>query len=462
MLASSSAGSHPEHAPGRDGVGPRRAHAGVLSRVLLVVALATLLVVALAPAAVGQEGDDDTEGEGAEASGESVTGDLLDADDEPVEGVELVVRLEGEEVGRGTSDAEGHWEVAVPGAGTYEVELDPDTLPEGVGLRDADRTVLDDVRVREGQAKRVVFAIGARAQGISDTEQLATLAFDGLHVGLVLAVMSVGLSLVFAVTGLTNFAHGEMVTFGALIAYLFSSSSSMDLPLLLAAALALVAGAGFGAASELALFRPLRRRRADSVALIVVTVGLSVVLRNLYLIIFGGRPRPYDEFTIQRGLDWPLISPLPKDLWVMGIAAFALAVYALALSRTRLGTATRAVADSRELAESSGIDVQVVLLTVWIGAGVMAALGGVLWGTTENIVWDMGFTLLLLMFATSVLGGIGSAYGPIVGGIVIGVTAQVSTFWVDSKFRIGVALAILIVTILFRPQGILGRRERIG
>jgi neutral amino acid transport system permease protein len=458
MLASSSRGVHVEPQGGPR----RRPGAALVCRVVLVAALAMLVVVALAPAAVAQEGDGESGGDGAEPSGESILGDLVDADDEPVEGVELVVRLDGAEVGRATSGADGHWEVAVPGAGTYEVELDPDTLPEGVSLRDADRTVLDDVRVRAGQAKRVVFAIGAGAQGISDTEQLATLAFDGLHVGLVLAVMSVGLSLVFAVTGLTNFAHGEMVTFGALIAYLFSSSSAIDLPLVLAAALALLAGAAFGGVSEMALFRPLRRRRTNSVALIVVTVGLSVVLRNLYLIIFGGRPRPYDEFTIQRGLDWGLISPLPKDLWVMGIAVTALAAYTLAVSRTRLGTATRAVADSRELAESSGIDVQVVLLTVWIGAGVMAALGGVLWGTTESIVWDMGFTLLLLMFATSVLGGIGSVYGPIVGGIVIGVTAQVSTFWVDSKFRIGVALAILIVTILVRPQGILGRRERIG
>jgi neutral amino acid transport system permease protein len=434
---------------------------GPVRRAVLVAVLALLLVVVLAPRSVAQDGDDEGD-DGGEPTGASVIGDLTDADDEPVEGVEIVVRLDGEEIGRGTSDAEGHFEVPVPGAGTYEVELDPGTLPEGARLRDPDRTVLDDVRVREGQAKRVVFPMDVAAQGTSDLEQLAELAFDGLRLGLVLAVMSVGVSLLFATTGLTNFAHGEMVTLGALVAWLFSSSSSIDLPLVLAAVLAVVAGGLYGSASELALFRPLRRRRTGSIALIVVTIGLSVVLRNLYLILYGGRPRPFDEFTIQRGLDWPLISPLPKDLWVMGLAVVALAGYTLALSRTRLGTATRAVADSRELAESSGIDVQSVTLTVWVAAGVMAALGGVLWGVSETIVWDMGFTLLLLMFATTVLGGLGSAYGPIVGGIVIGMSAQLSTYWIDSKFRIGVALAILIVVILIRPQGILGRRERIG
>jgi neutral amino acid transport system permease protein len=436
-----------------------RPPAGLAVRLAVVAVLALAVLLVLAPGAVAQEDEGD---DGAAATGESIIGDLVDGDDEPVEGVEIVVRLDGEEVGSATSDAEGHWEVPVPGAGAYEVELDPDTLPDGVELRDAERTVLDDVRVREGQAKRVVFPIGAVAQGTSDAEQLAELAFDGLRLGLVLAVMSVGLSLLFATTGLTNFAHGEMVTLGALVAWLCSSSSALDLPLVLAAVLAVGAGALFGAGNEFGVFRPLRRRRTGSIALIVVTIGMSVVLRNLYLILYGGRPRPFDEFTIQRGLDWPLISPLPKDLWVMGIAVVALVGYVVALSRTRLGTATRAVSDSRELAESSGIDVQSVTLTVWVGAGVMAALGGVLWGVSEAIVWDMGFTLLLLMFATTVLGGLGSAYGPIVGGIVIGVTSQLSTFWIDSKYRIGVALAILIVVILFRPQGILGRRERIG
>jgi branched-chain amino acid transport system permease protein len=136
--------------------------------------------------------------------------------------------------------------------------------------------------------------------------------------------------------------------------------------------------------------------------------------------------------------------------------------YALLIQRTRIGMATRAVADSRELAEASGIDVQRVMQSTWVLAGALAALGGVLWGVTETITSDMGFELLLLMFATVILGGIGTAYGPLVGGLVIGVASQVSTYWIDSRLRIGVALAVLIIVILVRPQGILGRRERIG
>jgi branched-chain amino acid transport system permease protein len=103
-----------------------------------------------------------------------------------------------------------------------------------------------------------------------------------------------------------------------------------------------------------------------------------------------------------------------------------------------------------------------VILATWvIGAG-LAALGGVLQGVSETVVWDMGFTLLLLMFAAVILGGIGTAYGAVVGALIIGVASQVSTYWISPKYRIGVSLAVLILAILFRPQGILGRAERVG
>lgn len=399
----------------------------------------------------------------AAAQGESILGEVVDEDDEPVEGVSFTVTTsEGAEVGTVETDADGRWEVPVPGAATYVVTVDPESFPDGVGLRNPDRTSLDNVSVRPGQAKRVVFPVGPAAEGISDTERFATLAVDGVRIGLVLALMSVGLSLVFGVTGLVNFAHGELVTFGALVAFFFSTPSGVDLALPVAAALAFAAGGAFGYANDALLFEPLRRRRTGNVALIVVTIGLSLVLRHVYLVIYGGRPRPYDQYTIQRGLDWPLISPRPKDLAVIAVAAVALAGYALLISRTRLGTATRAVADSRDLAEVSGIDVRSVTRTTWIIAGALAALGGVLWGVTETIVWDMGFALLLLMFATVILGGIGTAYGPILAGLVIGVAAQLTTFWIDPRFRTAVALAVLIVVILIRPQGILGRAERVG
>jgi neutral amino acid transport system permease protein len=378
--------------------------------------------------------------------------------------VEIVVRQGDTDVGTATTDEDGAWEVELPGEGTYQVTLVTETLPEDVELRDPDRATLENVRVRAGQTRPVLFALGEGASAISARiDRLLNLAAQGIRLGLVVAVASVGLSLIYGVTGLVNFAHGEFVTFGALATFFFSASGVVPrLPFLLAATLGVAAGAGFGYISERGLFQPLRRRRSGNISLIVVTIGLSLFLRHLYLIIFEGRPRPFASFTIQRAYDIGPISLRPKDYAVVLVGAVVLVAVGLMLQRTRLGTAMRAVADSRDLAEASGIDVQRVIRATWVLGGALAALGGILQGVSERVVWDMGFSLLLLMFAAVILGGIGTAYGAMLGGIVIGLASQLSTYWIAPKFRIGVALAVLIVVILFRPQGILGRSERIG
>ena len=153
---------------------------------------------------------------------------------------------------------------------------------------------------------------------------------------------------------------------------------------------------------------------------------------------------------------------LPKNLTAIVLSLVVLAGVGLLLERTRLGTAMRAVADNKDLAESSGIDVERVILATWVFAGALAALGGVLYGLTQDVVWDMGFTLLLTMFAAVILGGLGSAYGAMAGGVVIGVASELSTYWVEVEFKVVVSLLILILVLLFRPQGILGVRERVG
>jgi neutral amino acid transport system permease protein len=132
------------------------------------------------------------------------------------------------------------------------------------------------------------------------------------------------------------------------------------------------------------------------------------------------------------------------------------------LTRTRLGKAMRAVADERDLAESSGIDVQRVILAVWILGGALTGIGGIFLGIIESVDYLMGFRLLLLMFAAVTLGGLGSAYGAMVGGLIVGLVSEVSTVWFSSQIKYVWALLVLVVILLVRPQGILGRRERIG
>jgi len=432
----------------------------VLARAAVLVAL-TIVLVGLGESAAGAQRVQRVQ---RVQGGSGVGGVLADGEGTPVAGVTIVVAQDGAEVGRAESDARGEWSVAVPGEGTYEVTLDVSTLPEGVAMRDSDRQTLDNVRVREGLTKPVLFALGEGAKSsLSRTERFTTLLVDGLRLGLVLAVASVGLSLIFGVTGLTNFAHGELVTFGGLVAFFFSASGVVpEIPLVAAGFLAVLAGGLLGWAHERVLFRPLRRRKSGNISLIVVTIGLGLFLRNFYLILFGGRPRPFDEFTIQKAIDFGAFTLRPKDVVVMALSVCALVFVGVMLQRTRLGRAMRAVADSRDLAAASGIDVDRVILAVWVGGAALAALGGVLHGVSETVESDMGFKLLLLMFAAVILGGLGTAYGAMVGGLIIGVASQVSTYWLSPKFRIGVALAVLIGAILVRPQGILGRRERVG
>jgi branched-chain amino acid transport system permease protein len=236
----------------------------------------------------------------------------------------------------------------------------------------------------------------------------------------------------------------------------------MDMGLVPAAVLGVIAGAAAGALLDRGLWRPLRKRGTGLIAMMVVSIGLSLLLRYVFLYQFGGRSRPFADYTVQRAVDFGPVSITPKDLVAIGIAVAVLLLVAAFLQRTRMGKAMRAVADNPDLAASSGIDVQRVILVVWAFGGALAALGGILIGLGEQVNWQMGFTYLLLMFAGITLGGLGTAYGALVGGFIVGLFVQVSTFWISPELKNVGALAVLVVVLLVRPQGILGTRERIG
>ena len=153
----------------------------------------------------------------ASPAGETISGNLSH-DGQPVAGVVITVRAQGQDVGTSESAADGSWEIPIPGPGIYEVEIDVASLPEGVALRNPDRSVLDNVEVQAGQHKAVVFPLGERdVTGSGILTRLLNLMAKGLVYGAIVAMASVGLSLIFGVTGLVDFAHGELVTFGVWI-----------------------------------------------------------------------------------------------------------------------------------------------------------------------------------------------------------------------------------------------------
>ena len=402
-------------------------------------------------------------------TGEAIAGNLEyeaeDGDDVPAEGVVLtIVSADGSFTQEAETDAEGHFEVPVPGPGAYTVTIDDGSLPDEVVLRNADRASLD-VALRTGQVRNVLFPLDfgeAQTRDVSSTaDRAARLTVQGIRFGLIIAMCAIGLSLIFGTTGLTNFAHGEMVTFGALVAYLFNVTIGwhMYIAAPVAIAVAVVAGSGL----DRFFWRPLRNRGTGLIAMLVISIGLGIFLRYLFNIQFGGFTRTYAQFSLQRdGLEIGPVNLVPRDLVGMIISIIALVAVALFLQRTKTGKATRAVADNRDLAESSGINVDRVVNFVWAAGAGLAALGGILQGLSEQVSWQMGFQLLLLMFAGVTLGGLGTAYGALVGSMVVGMVMEVSTLWIPSEFKTVTALAILIVILVFRPQGILGQAERVG
>ena len=397
----------------------------------------------------------------------SIKGTLEAIDDEdrtPVEGVIITVQQDGTAVGETLSAADGTWEIPVPAGGIFQVTLDVDTLPDGVAPTDPDSMILPDVSVRDGQNKTVRFNLGPGiSSGVSDWDRFTDLVVLGLKLGAIIALSAVGLSLVFGVTGLVNFAHGELVTLGAVLAYFFhASTGGPEWALIAAAVPAVLLVAAFGGIQELGLWRPLRRRQTGTIAMLVISIGLSFAVRNLILVLFGGEPKTYNDFVIQEKVSFLGIETVPKNLFIIAASLVILVAVGLFLQRTQTGVAMRAVADNEDLAEASGIDVNRVILATWVMGAGLAALGGIFLGASEKVQWDMGFRVLLLIFAAVVLGGLGTAFGAMVGGFVIGLSVEVSTFWIPTELKNAVALAVLVAMLLWRPQGLLGTRERIG
>jgi len=221
----------------------------------------------------------------------------------------------------------------------------------------------------------------------------------------------------------------------------------------------------FGGLLELFLFRPLRRSNVGNIAVLVVTIGLSIFVRHLYLLFATGKVQNF-PLELQRRETYLFFDMTPRNLKVLIAAIIVMSAVGLILSYTKLGKAMRAVRDSEELANVSGVNSDYIIFITWVFSSMLAGLAGIFQAIINDVRWNMGFLILLLIFAGTVLGGIGTSFGAMVGGFLIGVLVQIS---VGLPFMEGhveaknaVALAIMILILLFRPQGIFGKKERIS
>ena len=299
---------------------------------------------------------------------------------------------------------------------------------------------------------------------------------NGLLLGIIISVASVALSLLYGVTRIVNFAHGEIIALGAIATLFFSSPldyrvlflekfSPLGLNFVISCFLAILVCGLFGGLLEVFLFRPLRKNDVGNIAVLVVTIGLSILVRHLYLLFATGKVQNF-PLELQRRQTYLFFDMTPRNFNVLIAGIIVMIIVGLLLTYTRLGKAMRAVRDSEELSSVSGINSDNIILITWVSSSMLAGLAGIFQATINDVRWNMGFLILLLIFAGTVLGGIGTSFGAMVGGLMIGIMVQVSVglpfMEGHTEAKNAVALAIMILILLFRPQGIFGKKERIS
>ena len=379
---------------------------------------------------------------------------------EPLEGVRIVVSGGGY-TAETVTDADGKWLIGVPEKAAYSVTLDQTTLPSGIAVMEeggAEQSV--EVGPSGSVTKNFFIGEGERIV-VSLFDQVVARIIYGINFGLMLGLAAVGLSLVFGTTGLSNFAHAEMVTFGAIAAFFLGGV--LGLPIWIAIPAAVLVSSLMGWSLDSGLWRPLRRRGLGLVQLMIVSIGLSLAVRYIFQFLVGGGTTQLPGFDSPKIKLFGATSLSIIDMASMVLSLVVIIGFAWWLMNTQTGKATRAISDNPDLAAASGIDVDGVIRTVWIVAAGLAGLAGVLWAYFRpGIKWDMGAQILLLIFAAVTLGGLGTAFGALFGSLVVGLLVEVSSLVIPADLKYVGALVVLIVILLVRPQGILGRKERIG
>jgi branched-subunit amino acid ABC-type transport system permease component len=289
-------------------------------------------------------------------------------------------------------------------------------------------------------------------------QQFAQLVVNGLITGTILALTGVGVTLVFGIQRIANFAHGEYLTFAAYVGLLVNTGLSQNL--VVATLVAVAATALLAVGLHFAVLKPLRGR--GLVATSLITVGLGLMVRDVVFLVAGPRIRKLNiDQTAVFDLGFFRISP--GQAIAIAITLVAAPAVAWFLARTTIGKSMRAVADNRDLAAVAGIDVERMGTFVWLLAGALAGVGGIMFAVVQGTFDpNLGFEVLFLIFTTVVLGGIGSAYGALAGGFILGLAMELSTWQgffggLEARFKPVLAFVTLIALLLYRPQGLFGK-----
>lgn len=304
----------------------------------------------------------------------------------------------------------------------------------------------------------VLAAVAVALVAIYGLQPVAQTTLNGLSFGAVIAIGAVGLTLVYSILKLVNFAHGDFLTLGAYMAML--AGTAWGLPLPLGALFAMAVTAAVAMSLEVTIWRPMRRRRSGLLQLLLISLGIALIIRAAIQFAFGSQLHTLDV-NVTDAYSFLGLTLGHTEAVVMTVGVVTLVALALGLRYSLLGRRMRALADNLELAETTGINTPRVILWTWVIGGGLAGLAGILAGARSSISPEFGFQLLLPMFAAVVMGGIGNVFGALVAGLVLAVGIEWSTLAIGPQWKIPVGFGILLLTLAVRPQGIFGTARTI-
>ena len=293
---------------------------------------------------------------------------------------------------------------------------------------------------------------------------------NGVILGTTIGLGAIGLTLTYSILRFANFTHGDYITCGAYAGLALMGlwtgatgqglgqigSLSFGWPLLAALVIAMGVTAVLALGLDRILFRTLRRR-GSPLALVIASFGASLALRHLLVFLHGPQP---EYFTREIQIAYPLLPGVrvtADQVFVVGLTGLLVLALHVLLSRTTLGRAMRAASENPVLLRVGGIDPEAVARATWIVGGSLAAVAGVFVGLTVQVRPLMGFDLLMPLFAAAILGGIGSVYGAVLGGLCVGLAEALAVPLIGAEYRAAVSFLVLLAVLLVRPHGLLGQ-----
>jgi len=280
---------------------------------------------------------------------------------------------------------------------------------------------------------------------------------NGLIAGAIYALVSSGFSLIYSTTKIVHFAHGAVVAMAAYMLFLFYAI--LGLNFWLAACLAVVSGVVIGCLVDYLVYRPLRRRRASNVIILIASVAVLLIIESLNLIFFGADVKSINFLEIGAGLKFGEVIITSLQIYIIGSSLILLAILFLFMKFSKIGKAMRAVADNKNVAEIVGISAGKIYAWSFAVGSLIAGYAAVLIALEQNIEPTMGTGLIIKGFTASIIGGVESVAGGVLGAFLLGLAENFGIWWLPSSYKDAIAFAILFVFLLFKPEGILGIKK---